>query len=170
MRDIHIHTAAFPTRPEGDLEFCNGQPGSAFVAWLRQQLAAHAIVCGEPIQEDYGWGCWIQENGCSIWVSVSHCTEDEGNAPASAEWVVSVAHSVPFFAFRQWFRRRQGAAAEAHIAGIIHAMLAARDDVTLAPSAAQFLVVSLDSGAAIAQDGGTATPACPLARSMAGAD
>ncbi|MGE3851381.1 MAG: hypothetical protein AB7K09_06550 [Planctomycetota bacterium] len=137
MRSIHVHTAAFPTAPEGDLEFCNGQPGSAFVEWLAQQLAAQGMAAGKAIQEDYGWGCWLDQDGCSIWVCVSYVGGDGADAdadadanPASeAEWVVSVAHDFPFFAFRQWFRRRAGAAAVARVADIVRAALAARDDV-----------------------------------------
>ena len=68
MADICFRTDAFATDPEGDLEYCNGMPGSQVAGWIRGALLNKGYACREPIQEDYGWGFWIDADGCSIWV------------------------------------------------------------------------------------------------------
>jgi hypothetical protein len=108
MADICFRTNAFPTDPEGDLEYCNGMPGSQLAKWVRAALLDKGYACREPMQEDYGWGCWIDADGCSIWVSVSYVAPAEGQAAGVPEWHVGVDHDFPPWALRQWLRRRQG--------------------------------------------------------------
>ena len=108
MADICFRTEAFATAPEGDLESCNGMPGSQLAGWLRAALVNKGYDCREPIQEDYGWGFWIDADGCSIWVSVGYAPPAEGRPAEMPEWHVGVDHSFPPWALRQWFRRRQG--------------------------------------------------------------
>jgi hypothetical protein len=38
MADVYLQTNAFPTDREGDLECCNGMPGSQLAGWVRDAL------------------------------------------------------------------------------------------------------------------------------------
>ena len=109
---LEIETSQFPSEPEGDLEYCNGMPGSHFANWIRERLLSTGVKCREVLQEDYGWGFWADVDRFSVWVAVS-CSgpADEGAAPM---WHVMVNHE-PGFLLWQWFRRRAGLAAAAGI-------------------------------------------------------
>ncbi len=109
---LEIETSQFPSEPEGDLDYCNGMPGSHFANWLRERLLARGVECREVFQEDYGWGFWTRVDRLSIWVAVS-CSgpATEGAMPM---WHVMVSHE-PGFRLWQWFRRRAGLAAAAGI-------------------------------------------------------
>jgi hypothetical protein len=109
MLTLAIQTNAFPTEAEGDLDYCNGQPGSALAGWLRSTLVERGFAAHEPLQEDYGWGFWLN-NETAIWIAVGLAddfAEDEMQAEMPT-WFVSVAHEAPIFSPRQWFRRREG--------------------------------------------------------------
>ena len=108
MADICFRTDAFATDPEGDLEYCNGMPGSQVAGWVRTALLNKGYACREPIQEDYGWGFWIDADGCSIWVYAGYAAPAEGELAGVPEWHVGVDHDFPPWALRQWLRRRQG--------------------------------------------------------------
>jgi hypothetical protein len=106
MRKLSFQTDAFPTTPEGALDYCTGMPGSAAARWLRDVVEAAGFPCKEPFQEEYGWGFWLR-SPCMIWVAVSHTGGDSGSTEHPPEWVVSVAHEHPFFAPFQWFKGAQ---------------------------------------------------------------
>jgi hypothetical protein len=106
---IVFRTQEFPTEPEGDLILCNGQPGSAVAHWLRAVLSDQDIKTGEPIQEDYGWGFWL-DDPTAVWVAVSYAGGDQADPADAPLWYVSVSHETPIFTPRQWFRRQQGRA------------------------------------------------------------
>jgi hypothetical protein len=122
---LEIETSQFPTEPEGDLEYCNGMPGSHFANWLREGLLARGIECREILQEDYGWGFWTSVDRLSIWVAVS-CSGSatEGATPM---WHVMVDHE-PGFALWQWFRRRAGLASAARVFKDVSTMIQERVD------------------------------------------
>lgn len=104
MPDICFQTHEFPTAPEGDLDLCNGMPGSTIAHWARAALLEKGFPCGEPIQEDYGWGFWIQRDACSVWVGISYSGGTQNDQDAVPEWWIGVAHECPFFALSQWFK------------------------------------------------------------------
>ncbi|WP_424361123.1 hypothetical protein [Methylocystis parvus] len=127
-----FQTDLFPTAPEGDLEFNNGAPGSAAAAWLRAALEAEGFSCGEPSQEDYGWGFWLNDP-CMIWVFVSHAeAADETPAGAPPEWIVGVSHERPIFAPSQWFKRAEGEALAEKAFAALSGALAAAPGISLA--------------------------------------
>ena len=99
LQNLVVQTELFPTAPEGDLDLCNGQPGSAFANWLKEKLSEKGYSCDSLIQEDYGWGFWINIDGATIWVSVSYAPGDES---AKGEWFVSANHEIPFLLFQPW--------------------------------------------------------------------
>jgi hypothetical protein len=105
MASICFRTDVFATDPEGDLVHCNGMPGSQVAGWVRDALLEKGYACRELMQEDYGWGFWVEADGCSIWISAGYATGDPGDVP---EWWVGVDHDFPFFALRQWLRVRLG--------------------------------------------------------------
>ena len=129
MRTVYFCTSAFPSAPEGDLEFCNGMPGSHLAGWIREGLIKKGYACKEPLQEDYGWGFWISEQGCSIWVSVSPAIGDPADAPEEVEWYVSVKHDYPFFFLRQLFRARRGRAVADEIFSSVKERLDSHPDI-----------------------------------------
>ena len=106
MRKLSFQTDAFPTSPEGALDYCDGLPGSAAVQWVREVVEAAGIPCKEPFQEEYGWGFWLNSS-CMIWVGVSHTGGESGSTEHLPEWVVSVAHEHPVFAPLQWLKGAQ---------------------------------------------------------------
>jgi hypothetical protein len=108
MADLCVRTDAFSIDPEGDLKYCNGVPGSQLAGWLRAVLRDKGYACREPIQEDYGWGFWIDAEDCSIWVAVGYTAPAEGEPAEMPEWHIGVDHDFPPWAWRQWLRRRQG--------------------------------------------------------------
>jgi len=105
MRKLSFRTDAFPTAPEGALDYCEGMPGSAAARWLRDVVEAAGFPCTEPFQEEYGWGFWLS-SPCKIWVAVSHAGVNASDK-YPPEWVVSVAHEHPFFAPFQWLKGGQ---------------------------------------------------------------
>lgn len=79
-------------------------PGSHFAKWTKQRIEAKNIKCTEVIQEDYGWGFWVDMDGCAIWMGFAGI----GNgASKSATWHVMVDHE-PGFKIAQWFKRKRG--------------------------------------------------------------
>lgn len=108
-KTLVIRTSAFPTEPEGDLDLCNGQPGSAFAEWLRAGMLAKHYVCDPPIQEDYGWGFWVKKEDLTVWVAVGY-VGNTGAAEDEVEWAVSSFYEVPFGFLRPvtWFNGGRG--------------------------------------------------------------
>ena len=104
MSTLVVKTALFPVEPEGDLELCNGQPGSAFAEWLKVRLASQEFACDAVIQEDYGWGFWIKSKETTFWVCVSFAPEEskETPDPLDGEWFVTVEHEIPMLFLRPW--------------------------------------------------------------------
>ncbi|PPD43440.1 MAG: hypothetical protein CTY15_09690 [Methylocystis sp.] len=131
MLQQSFQTALFPTAPEGDLDFNNGAPGSAAAAWLRAAAERAGFSCGEPSQEDYGWGFWLNDP-CTIWVCVSHADDDE-EAPAEGrpEWVVSVSHERPIFSPGQWLKGAQGKALAERVFAAVSRALKEAPEITL---------------------------------------
>jgi hypothetical protein len=107
MRKLSFQTDAFPTAPEGALDYCDGLPGSAAARWVRDVVEAAGIPCNEPFQEEYGWGFWLR-SPCMIWVGVSHTGGVSGSAEDPPEWGVTVTHEHPVFAPLQWLKGAQG--------------------------------------------------------------
>src|SRR5690606_3291285 len=114
MPDLCVHTHLFPTTPEGDLELCNGQPGSAAADWLRRMLIANGIPCRDLIQEDYGWGFWL-EHDLAIWVSASYAGGTRGSADDPPQWWFGAAHERPNYSLKQRVLRDEGEALEARV-------------------------------------------------------
>jgi hypothetical protein len=126
MPSLCFQTQEFPTAPEGDLDYCNGQPGSVLAAWVRELLAEAGISGGELIQEDYGWGFWL-EHEATVWVAVSFA----GAGDPMPEWWIGVEHEIPFFAPQQWFKQQVGRAVVAQAYGIISEALHRRPGVII---------------------------------------
>jgi hypothetical protein len=131
MADICFQTNAFPTDPEGDLEYCNGVPGSQLAGWLRDALLKKGYTCRDPLQEDYGWGFYLDADGCSLWISVSHAMPVEGQPVGVAEWHVGVDCSLAPWPFRQWLRRRRGRELEQQVFATVKEMIASHPGVTI---------------------------------------
>ena len=130
MLSVAFYTLAFPTQPEGDHVFCNGQPGSAIARWLQSEMANRGFAAGEPLQEDYGWGIWL-DSPTPIWVAVSYVDGEDEEDPDAPSWVVSVSHEVSLFAPGQWFRRREGRELSQKVFDTIQNALRERGDIAL---------------------------------------
>lgn len=126
MLTIEVKTAQFPTEPEGDLEFSNGHPGSAFCNWLKERLKEDSgIETDELIQEDYGWGFWLDSQGEPIWVCVSYAEEET--------WFVSCNHEIPFLFLKpwQWGRKKTGKVEEEKIFDLVRKALESNDQIEI---------------------------------------
>jgi len=117
---LEIETSQFPSEPEGELNYCNGAPGSHFASWIRERLLARGVDCRDVLQEDYGWGFWTEVDGLTVWVAVS-CSgpATQGGLPM---WHVMVNQERGFL-LPQWFRRRAGLAAAARIFRDVSALI-----------------------------------------------
>ncbi len=110
MLSLRVKTQMFSTAPEGDLDHCNGTPGSEFAGWLRSRLKPRGYDCGELIQEDYGWGFWIKQQKLSIWVSVGYAVGDMGEVDGEPEWGVIVNFEKNPLDPGSWFKGKDGEA------------------------------------------------------------
>lgn len=102
---LEIETDQFPSELEGELDYCNGAPGSKFAEWLRERLQAKGYSTKPILQEDYGWGFWSMVHGCQIWTAVT-CSGPtaEGSMPL---WHIMVCHEAGFNLI-QWFKLNHG--------------------------------------------------------------
>lgn len=67
----------------------------------------HGIKTREIIQEDYGWGFWL-DAPLTIWVAVSYADYgDEGDAAEEPCWIVSITHEASMFRREWWLYRSQ---------------------------------------------------------------
>ncbi|MCU0961390.1 MAG: hypothetical protein MUF25_07255 [Pirellulaceae bacterium] len=131
MADICFRTQAFATDPEGDLEYCNGMPGSRLANWIRDGLLKKGYSCREPLQEDYGWGFWLDADDCSVWVSASYAAPDEEDAAGVPEWHVGVDYGFAPWAVRQWFRKRRGRELSREVYAHVKEMIASLSEATI---------------------------------------
>ena len=70
--------------------------GEDLAAWLRAEVmrsSGEALQLSEPIQEDYGWGFWVECGSSRVWIAIS-CA---GSSDGGAEWIVSVGQGRGFF-------------------------------------------------------------------------
>lgn len=133
MLSINFRTREFPCDAEGDLVYCNGQPGSAVAKWLQSELTNAGIRSREPLQEDYGWGFWL-DSPAAVWVAVSLVADEPGQTDAVPEWCVSVSHEISLFAPRQWFRRQAGRELASRAFEIIEAAIQGRPEFAIEES------------------------------------
>jgi hypothetical protein len=131
MASINFRTHVFSTEPEGDLEFCNGMPGSQVAGWVRDALLKKGYKCREPIQEDYGWGFWVEADGCRIWVSAGNVGVPGGEQEDPPEWYVGVDHDFPPWALRQWFRMHRGREVVREIFAVVKGLIASHPEVSV---------------------------------------
>jgi hypothetical protein len=103
-----FETSVFPVEPEGDLDACNGMPGSAVLDRVSGILKGEVESFEEVIQEDYGWGRYCTRSGCSIWIAVSYGGPLSGKRELPAEWTISTEHS-RLLSPRQWALSLSGA-------------------------------------------------------------
>ena len=80
--------------------------GEDFAAWLREQihdLSADGYVIHEPIQEDYGWGFWVERDRRDFWIALSYASGGPVQEPA--HWVAILAWEPGFDLIQRFFRR-----------------------------------------------------------------
>ncbi|MBX9687150.1 MAG: hypothetical protein K2X27_10635, partial [Candidatus Obscuribacterales bacterium] len=128
MNTLVVSSSLFSSEPEGDLTYCNGQPGSAFASWLKSGMLDLGWDCGELIQEDYGWGFWINSDKDTIWISVSYAqAETEGE---QGEWYVAAKHEIPFLMFQPWrWANKTGKTCENKIFGQLKELITANSSI-----------------------------------------
>jgi hypothetical protein len=131
VANICIQTDAFPTDPEGDLELCNGMPGSHLAGWVRDGLLEKGYASREPVQEDYGWGFHLEERGCPLWISVSYATPVEGDPEGIPEWHVGVDILASPWPFGRWGGRRRGREIEKEVFALVREMIESHPGVKI---------------------------------------
>lgn len=130
MASVCIQTDLFPTAPEGDLELCNGQPGSAAAEWVRAVLVREGIACRAIMQEDYGWGFWL-EHQCAVWVAVSFSGGVQGDQRDPPHWWLEGAHQCSLFSLKQRKLRRAGAELASRVNALLIAAARAESEITV---------------------------------------
>jgi hypothetical protein len=103
--DLYLETDKFEHR-EVKEHFINACCfGEDFAAWLRDQirdLSGDGYIIREPIQEDYGWGFWVEHDSRTFWVALSYA--EEGPVQEPAHWVASVAWDAGLDLVQRFFR------------------------------------------------------------------
>ena len=59
--------------------------GEDFAYWLADRIAAlpeKGFEVSDPIQEDYGWGFWIEKEGERFWIALSYVGVGPTHEPA----------------------------------------------------------------------------------------
>ncbi len=67
--------------------------GEDFAAWLSGRIGKISLKgfqIGEAIQEDYGWGFWVEKDKDPFWVAISYA--EDGPVEEPPHWVVTVAY------------------------------------------------------------------------------
>lgn len=76
--------------------------GEDFAAWLRAKLSGVNLELSDIIQEDYGWGFWVNADKDHFWIALSYVGDGPQEPPA--QWVVSVNYDPGLNLFRRLFR------------------------------------------------------------------
>ncbi|MCL7422301.1 MAG: hypothetical protein M8364_15525 [Methylobacter sp.] len=78
--------------------------GEDFAEWLSERInniSRKGFSIGEPIQEDYGWGFWVEKDKDPFWIAISYA--EEGPVEESPYWIVAVAYDPGLNIFRRLF-------------------------------------------------------------------
>ena len=78
--------------------------GEDLVAWLLSRLEGSPFTLSAPIQEDYGWGFWVDGE---FWVSAG--LMDDAIGIDNPEWVISVNYDPGFSLKKRLFGKGDGA-------------------------------------------------------------
>lgn len=65
--------------------------GEDFAAWLKERLSPlqnSGFRFSEAIQEDYGWGFWVERGKDPFWVAISYVGDGPQESPA--QWMIFV--------------------------------------------------------------------------------
>lgn len=108
MLSLRVKTQMFSTALEGDRNHNNGMPGSQFSKWLRSHLQPMGYECRDVIQEDYGWGFWINQGKLAVWVAVAYAVGDMGEVDEMPEWGIMVEFEKNKMDPGQWFKGKDG--------------------------------------------------------------
>ncbi len=131
---IIFKSRLFPADPEGDLEYCNGQPGSALASWLKEKLQAKGFECDSVIQEDYGWGFWIKNGDLTVWVAAAHVEADsQKDNEGFIQWAVTAQEETPFGFLNpaSWFKGKRGNKLESAVYAELKAAVLAEKEISL---------------------------------------
>ncbi len=98
--------------------------GEDLAAWLLAQLRSNAWVFSDPIQEDYGWGFWINED---FWLAIGII--DDSIGAETAEWFIVVAYDAGLNLKKRLFAKPDHALHQ-QICQAIHTALATEPTIT----------------------------------------
>jgi hypothetical protein len=87
MNNVFFRTSLFENK-ESKPHFINPCCfGEDLLAWLLSRLHGAAFQFGGPIQEDYGWGFWVEKD---FWVCVAILEESIGID--NPEWLITITY------------------------------------------------------------------------------
>lgn len=98
--------------------------GEDLAAWLLAQLRANTWTFSDTIQEDYGWGFWV--NG-DFWVAVG--IMDDSMGAETAEWLVSIEYDAGLNLKKRLFAKPDRAV-QMQICQAVHKALTSASDIS----------------------------------------
>jgi hypothetical protein len=98
--------------------------GEDLAAWLLTELRESPWNFSAPIQEDYGWGFWVNQD---FWVAIS--IMDDSIGAEIAEWLLSVEYDAGLNLKKRLFAKPDRTL-QAQICTTIHSALGDSPDIT----------------------------------------
>lgn len=100
-RHVSFRSSQFGSRTPG-AHFINDRCfGEDLLSWLRDGLTTAGLEPSEPIQEDYGWGVWLEAGGDPYWLCLG--IMDDSIGQDDAEWLLTIAYDPGFNIFKRLF-------------------------------------------------------------------
>jgi hypothetical protein len=98
--------------------------GDDLALWLLERLRENKWSFSEPIQEDYGWGFWVEQD---YWVAIG--IMDDAIGIENPEWSISVNYD-PGFNLRKRLFSKVDHSLHLQICEAIHAVLSSEPAIT----------------------------------------
>jgi len=134
---ILVHTKLFNYTEVKEHFINEGCFGEDFAGWLKgalSSLAREGFSLSEIIQEDYGWGLWIERERSKYWLAVSYAPEglfdEDYPTDAEGDWYVHLNYDPGLNLISRLFHKPNAATFEL-VRDHLLATLRAREGITI---------------------------------------
>ncbi len=122
--NVHFRTSLFENKEAGP-HFINSRCfGEDLVSWLLLRLQGSPFSLGDAIQEDYGWGFWVEND---YWVAVG--VMDDSIGIENPNWLISVNYDAGLNLRKRFFGKADPSL-QLKICGAINSVLHNEPNVT----------------------------------------